>query len=520
MDDNKQNPDQNQPKPITTPINPIPTNNEPSPVEEPQKPVYESVPVEEPTIGVENLTPEEIPPEVATAQPEDVVSQIPAEEDVPPAPPPVYEENRSKYFVIIGGVIFFFLILVLLIKMILGGKQPAKAITLTYWGLWEDPQVFSPIISQYEQKNPTVKINYQKMEPQDYRDKLVSRSKNGQGPDIFRFHNTWLPEIQDVASSIPTSVMTSEEFEKTFYKIQQTDLKVGSFYYGLPLEIDGLVLMYNDNMLKKAGIQSAPTTWDELTDDVTKLTVKDTKGTLITSGIAIGTTSNVEHFSDIFGLMLMQNGGDITKLDTPEAAGALEIYRKFAESPQAFWNDDMPDSTTAFVQEKVAMIIAPSWEILAIKNANPDISVKVVPVPAVPGSPPISIANYWVEGVSKLSKNQIEAWKFLRYLVEKDSLTKLYETESKLRPVGEPYSRVDMASLLIQDNYAGAVIKQANNFVSIPIIGRTNDNGLNDENIKYIENAINSTISGVSYAEALGTAKLGIDQVLAKYKLP
>ncbi|MEK7109912.1 MAG: hypothetical protein AAB876_01705, partial [Patescibacteria group bacterium] len=65
----------------------------------------------------------------------------------------------------------------------------------------------------------------------------------------------------------------------------------------------------------------------------------------------------------------------------------------------------------------------------------------------------------------------------------------------------------------------GAIIKQANNFVSLPIISRTMDNGLNDEIIKYIENAINSTILGVSYKEALGTAKAGINQVFTKYNI-
>ncbi len=64
----------------------------------------------------------------------------------------------------------------------------------------------------------------------------------------------------------------------------------------------------------------------------------------------------------------------------------------------------MPNSITAFVQEKVAMIIAPSWEILSIKAQNPDIKLKVSTIPFnLPGNQPTSLANYWVEGVSKKS---------------------------------------------------------------------------------------------------------------------
>ncbi|EKE15187.1 MAG: hypothetical protein ACD_12C00116G0007 [uncultured bacterium] len=441
-------------------------------------------------------------------------------------PPPIYQEGNNQYIFIIGGAILFLILLVVIVRAIFLKKPTNKPVNLIYWGLWEEKEVMDPLIAAYQQKNPNVKITYQKMQPQSYREKLVSRTKNegtGQGviekPDIFRFHNTWLPEIKDIVSPLPATIMGGEEFDKTFYPIHKKDLKVDNYYYGLPLMIDGLVLVYNQGLFKKAGIDTVPSTWDDITQIVPKLTVKDQSGNLITSGIALGTSGNIDHFSDIFGLLLLQNGGSLNKLNQVEAAGALEIYRKFSESPQGYWNEEMANSTTAFIQEKVAMIIIPSWEILSIKSANPDIDMKVVPVPVVPGTSLISVASYWVEGVSRFSNNQFEAWKFLRFLTEKENMTKLYEIESKIRPFGEPYSRVDLAPLLAQDPYLGAVIKQANNFVSLPLISRTMDNGLNDEIIKYIENAINSTILGVSYKEALTTAKSGIDQVFTKYNI-
>jgi multiple sugar transport system substrate-binding protein len=122
-----------------------------------------------------------------------------------------------------------------------------------------------------------------------------------------------------------------------------------------------------------------------------------------------------------------------------------------------------------------------------------------------------------VEGVSVRSKNQLEAWKFLKFLAQKESLAKLYENQTKVRPIGTVYSRADMINLLAQDEYLGAIVKQADNFLSLPLVSRTFDNGLNDEIIKYLENAINSTIQGVSYEEAFNTAKKGVDQVINKY---
>jgi len=478
----------------------------------PQENQSETVPVEIPAV-------EEAPQDLTTPE----VESLPPSVD---GPLPIYEENKKQYVLIVAGGIIFLIILVIIFRALFFGKPANKPANLIYWGLWEDKEVIEPLITAYQQKNPHIKITYQKMNPQSYREKLVSRSNSQntgaseiEKPDIFRFHNTWLPEIKDIVSPLPPTVMSSEEFDKTFYPIHKKDLKVGNYYYGLPLAIDGLVLVYNQSLFKKAGIATVPVTWDDITEIVPKLTVKDRSGQLITSGIAMGTAGNIDHFSDIFGLLLLQNGGSLNKLDQEEAAGALEIFRKFSEPPQGYWTESMTNSTTAFIQEKVAMIIIPSWEVLSIKSANPDIDMKVVPVPVVPGTALISIASYWVEGVSRFSNNQLESWKFLRFLTEKENMTKMYEIASKIRPFGEPYSRVDLAPLLAQNPYLGAVIKQANNFASEPLVSRTFDNGLNDEIIKYLENAINSTIQGVSYKEALGEAKKGIDQVFTKYSI-
>lgn len=475
---------------------------------EKERPVFETLTVDE------NAKIEETPEEIETI--ETSTQKSPLGDGIPP----IFEESKKQYFlIIIIGVIFFFFFIFFIIKNLFNINKNSNPVNLIYWGLWEDKQIIQPLIDEYQQKNPNVKIEYIKMSPENYRDKLIARSKLNQGPDIFRFHNTWLPQLKEILAPLPKQIMSDAEFEKTFYKIHQKDLKNGNYYYGLPLMIDGLVLVYNEDLFKKAGIDSPPSTWEDISNIVPKITVKNLQGEIITSGIAIGTTGNLEHFSDIFGLLLIQNGGDLSNLTSSEAVGALQMFRRFAEPPNNFWDQNMPNSINAFIQEKVAMIIVPSWQILTIKASNPEIRIKVVPVPSVPGGKFYSLASYWVEGVSRYSKNQIEAWKFLRFLTQKDSLTKLYEIASRFRPFGEPYSRVDLKELLIQNEYLGAVIKQADNFVSLPLSSRTFDNGLNDEIIKYIENAINSTSEGVSYEEALKTADQGVKQVFQKYNI-
>ncbi len=476
------------------------------------KPIFETVPQEDQNERPQLLQPEEAP---ASLTPEEITSSSPPQDNQTP-----FSSGRKRYFYIAAGAVIFLIFFILIFRFFFGKTETNEEVHLVYWGLWEDKEVIAPLIDEYQQKNKNLKIEYQKMSPVDYREKIVARSQNQnvQRPDIFRFHNTWIPQIKEVVAPLPEEILSDREFETTFYPIHVKDLKIGEDYYGIPLAIDGLVLIYNDNLFKRAGINNPPVSWEDVIDAVAKLTVRSKEGSIITSGIALGTASNVDHFSDIYGLFLIQNGGNITQLDQPEAAGALESYRKFSEPPDNFWSEELPSSVTAFVQEKVAMIIAPSWQILTIKNANPEIDLKVVPVPVIPGSKQVSVASYWVEGVSRYSQNQIEAWKFLKFLSEKESLSKLYELQAKTRLFGEPYSRKDLGPLLEENPYLGAVIKQAEFFVSVPTVSKTFDNGLNDNIIKYIENAINATSQGVSYESALSTAQLGVEQVLSRYK--
>lgn len=494
--------------------------------------------VEETKATTENQISQEIPmAEASVDQPESLDNSMPqyvaeevAAEETPEeltpeavdtiVPPPVYEEGDRSRFIIIGAAVFIFLLIFVAVLMFIfrGGKAAQKEVTLKYWGLWEESAVFDPLIADYKRINPKVKIEYIKMDPKNYRQKLLARDESTDDrPDIFRFHNTWLPSLGDLVTAIPESVMSRSEFEKTFYPIVQQDLRIKDFYYGLPLEIDGLVLIYNDKLFKAAGIETPPVTWEDVIDMAAKLTVKDQSGKIFTSGIALGTASNIEHFSDILGWMILQNGGSLSDLTSKEAVGALQQYRSFAEPPFNLWNESMPNSIAAFSQEQVAMIFAPSWQILTIKQANPDLVLKVAPLPVVPGGGQLSLASYWVEGVSRYSKNQIEAWKFLRFLTEKENMTKLYEIASKSRLFGEPYSRVDLAPTLVQNEYIGPVIGQAKDMKSMPTVSRTYDDGLNDEIIKYLEDAVNATIKGVSPEEAFAVADKGVKQVFEKY---
>lgn len=407
------------------------------------------------------------------------------------------------------------------VSAVLNRKATAdKPVTLTYWGLWENDEVIRPVITAFETAHPTIKIQYVKQSQTEYRQRLQAAIDRGEGPDLFRFHNTWIPMLRTELATVPESIMTSTEFQNTFYTVASNDLVSGNTIYGLPLMIDGLGLYYNEDLFAAAGIAGPPTTWEELLAMVPKI-AKPQGQTFAVSAIALGTTNNVENYSDILATMFLQNGATPATPTGKEAEETLLFYRKFStpSDPVYTWNDTMDNSISAFASGKVAMILAPSWRAFEITQMNPNLRFKIAAIPQLPGNS-ITWASYWVEGVSDKSKNQKEAWEFLKYLTSKEGATLMYSEASKARKLfGEPYARVDMAESVKSDPYVSAFISQAPYAKSFPLASRTHDDGLNDGLITYLGQAIDAVAGGAAPAEALQTMSAGFTQVFTRYGL-
>lgn len=470
---------------------------------------------------------------------------------VPPPPPPVpptspitmptivVKPKRKIYLLI---VIFALLVIGLIIAVLFGKNLKsitASPTTLTYWGVFEPSSVFQQVIADYEKANPKVKINYSQENLKSYRERLQAALSRGEGPDIFRMHQTWVPMLGNYLSSIPATVYDAATFEKTFYSSAKNSLARQGQYVGIPLEYDGLSLFYNEDLFRSRG-QTPPKTWGELKTAACKLTSKDSNGRITTAGVAMGLTSNVDHWSDILGLMLLQNGADLknpgfcTK-ESGEAVSsgeiclgrdALTFFTVFTSSQACqdegldigpVWDDLMPNSTYAFASGNVAMYFGPSWRVFDIKQINPNLNFKIVSMPQLEGKN-IAWSSFWVEAVSKNSKNQVAAWQFLKYLSSKEVMQKLYQTETALRNYfGEPYSRTDMAAMLSGQPYVSTFIEQAKIAQSWYLSSNTGDNGINDQIIKYYSDAVNAVNKGTDAISALNTVGQGVSQVLRQY---
>ncbi len=421
---------------------------------------------------------------------------------------------------ILGGIAFW------RFGYLLQPKAGPSQTELTLWGLWEDASLISPAISEYERQNPNVKITYVHQNAPNYRTRVQTQITESSGPDMFMIHNSWLSMFLNTnsLSSVPSSVMSVTDFEKTFYPVASETLISNGKIYALPQEIDGIAMFYNEDLLNAASV-SVPTNWDQFLDSAVKLTQKDEQGNIVVAGGAMGSPSNVDHWSEILGtLFLQQPGADLENPSSKAGSDAVRFFTSFITDPgKQTWSLDLEPSTQAFYEGKLAFYFAPSWRAYDLREANPTLKFKTAPVPQLPKPSSDQYAawgTFWAFSVSNKSSNQLEAWKFLKFLTNPDIEKLLYQEASKQRLFGQPYSRVDLASELSGDPIVGSFVKQGPIYKSWYLNSRTFDSGINDEMITYFENAVNATLQGDNPATALQTTQRGVEQILDKYTKP
>jgi multiple sugar transport system substrate-binding protein len=359
----------------------------------------------------------------------------------------------SKSKLIFAGVTVF-LIIFLVGGFALWFKSFGKPeeVTLTFWGVFDDPSSYAGIIGSFKQeqlalkRNPKdVTIEYKKFEYGSYEKELDDAWDIGQGPDIFLIHNTWLPKYQSDISPFPPPKkegMNYESYTQSFMPVATQDLTRSGQIFAFPLSVDTLALYYNKDILQEyyqqnleePEILKPPTTWTELIDRLEVVTDKDEWGTLGKAGMALGTASNINRASDILSLIMLQTGTKMVSDDFASAAfdrtttvdGAaynpgeksLEFYTSFADPTKTVytWNNKKDYSIDEFAEGDVAMMLGYSHSIGSLQKKSPNLNYGIAPVPQLAQAKnSVNFANYWGLSVSRFSQNKELAWEFIEF---------------------------------------------------------------------------------------------------------
>lgn len=429
-------------------------------------------------------------------------------------------------------------------------KGLTEPVTLTIWRTFENENVLREIMGAYSTLHPNVSFEYRQMRSDEYKQSLLRAFAEGAGPDIFSIHNSWIGEYQSLMAPLPKTLkipytvtkgtikkekvttvrdeptITLRQLKSEFVDVVMDDV-VRSYQtttnseaqdriFALPLSVDTLALFYNKDLLNAAGIAEPPKTWDEFLADVIKMSSIGPNDQIIQSGAAIGTSRNVERAVDIVSLLMLQTGTRMTD-DRGRAAfsqaiedrsipgaDAIRFYTNFA-SPltQAYsWNASQSSSFEAFASGKTAFFFGYSYHTPLIRNRASKLRFGITQAPQTTGGKVINYANYWVEGVSKASKNQTWAWDFIQFATKQEQVKKYLDTAKK-----PPARRAMIASQLENEDLAPF----ANQVLTAKGWYHGDNAGVMEQAML---DAIDAVLRGIEAENALRTAENKVNQTL------
>jgi ABC-type glycerol-3-phosphate transport system substrate-binding protein len=383
--------------------------------------------------------------------------------------------SNKLFYILAGAIVFIIFITVIIILGSVGGGGTQKA-NLEFWGVFDTRQDIAKILSNYQQVDPGIKVNYRQFSFEDYEKALIDALAAGTGPDVIMIHNSWPAKHRDKFSPMPevSSVkdykfMTPTGFQSQFVDVAYKDLVLKDKIYALPLYVDTLALFYNKDMFNTAGITAPPKNWDEFNKDVQLLTKFDSSGNITQAGAAIGTARNINRSTDILAALMLQNGTQMTNTTNSAASftrtvsgqrvgeNALQYYTDFANPQKAVytWNDQQHYSIDAFVEQGVAMMFNYSHQISAVTGRYHRLNFGIAPLPQSNELDSKNYANYWAVTVSAQSKYKEAAWRFLAYLTSKEGAM------SYLAQTSRPSARRDVIDIQRNDATLGVFAVQA-----------------------------------------------------------
>ena len=275
--------------------------------------------------------------------------------------------------------------------------SPDESGEISFWGTLPAESV-RLLISDFGQRFKSIKVNYREVPEDAYMAELLNALASGTGPDVFILPQEQILKHKDKIYALDSSAYPVRAFKDNFFASSEIFIRPEGII-GLPFQIDPLVLYWNRDLFRNAGLAKTPSTWDEFSETSNKLkTVQGQK--IITAGSALGEFSNNQNAKDILALLILQTGNKIVDPETLKpvfgergavlspAEEALLFFMSFSDPRKETytWSKSQPEALEAFASGRLAMHIGYATEIEKILALNPHLNFDVSEAPQINGS--------------------------------------------------------------------------------------------------------------------------------------
>jgi multiple sugar transport system substrate-binding protein len=333
---------------------------------------------------------------------------------------------------------------------------------LRFWAIGSEGEVAGGLAHEFMQRNPEIRVEVQKMPATAAHEKLLTAYAGDTLPDVCQVGNTWLAEFDELEALQPLDpFIAKSNFPVADYFPAILDSnRLDGRLVGIPWYVDTRLLFYRTDMLKEAGFDAPPTSWDEWKEVLAAI-----KSNVGPERYSVLLPINEFEQIVIFSLQqtdgLLRDNGRFGNFRSPGFHRALTFYAELFErgwAPRAS-NTQISNVWDEFGNGMYAFYMSGPWNIAEFKRRLPEHlqdDWMTAPMPG-PNGPGVSNAGGSSLVIFRNSRLQEQAWKFIEYLSSVESQRRFYQLTGDIPPrvttwdapelIGSPYSRAFRAQL-------------------------------------------------------------------------
>jgi multiple sugar transport system substrate-binding protein len=301
-------------------------------------------------------------------------------------------------------------------------------VKLSGWGASPvEKRLLMEVLKDFERTHLGIRVKFEVISDQ-YMDVLKTRLIGDAAPDVFYLDAVEAPFLMQADVLEPLNAYVSEDFDladfepnlvKTFYR--------GKTLYGLPKDYSTLVLFYNQQAFRAAGLMEPPSTWDELITDAKRLTLdRNRDGKPEQYGLGLSPElARLVYLTQAYGGQVVDEQGNATFAAPNALQGLKRVVDQYRSARTAALPSDVGSSSGSDMlgQGKVAMGIEGNWAIPYLQENFPGLEFGTAELPKMnqrPGTMVFTVAYV----MNCRAKHKPEAWALMAYLTGKEGMRK------------------------------------------------------------------------------------------------
>lgn len=299
------------------------------------------------------------------------------------------------------------------------GAGTEETVEITFWHSYSEGEekIFNDtVLKAFNERYPNIKVNVIRMPYEGLDEQLITAVSGDAAPDVIRMDLTWVSQMAKLGAL--ECVNGYDGFEEIAANALEGSLNTTLYNganYGLPLNANTTVAVYNNAVLAEYGFDAPPATLDELMSALDQTDPANEKWLFCVSG-----SYNWAMLPFIWTL-----GGTVTDADYTKASGYLNSAATVnaLETIVGWYNDgvigpaimgEQPDGWGGIEAGNYTMMVEGPWFFSSEDKLD---TYTPALIPSVDGRS-ISIVGGEDIVMTSTSKQKDAAWTFMKFMLE------------------------------------------------------------------------------------------------------